>query len=63
MMNENLLFGSDTRIAIEAEILLLTPERASRLARHYLGLVQILREIAGEPPVETGTQRRKDKSQ
>jgi hypothetical protein len=45
---------------LEAELLLLTPEKASRLARHYLGLVQILREIAGEPPIETGAQRRKE---
>ena len=47
-------------VSIESEFLLLTPDKASRLARHYLGLVQILREIAGEPILETGTQRRKE---
>lgn len=49
--------------SLETELFLLTPEKASRLARHYLGLVQILREIAGESPVETGTQRRKNRNQ
>lgn len=54
---------SENFASIEVELLSLTPDRASKLARHYLGLVQILREIAGEPPVETGAQRRKDRSQ
>lgn len=54
---------SENFVSVEVELLSLTPDRASKLARHYLGLVQILREIAGEPPVETGAQRRKDRSQ
>ena len=50
----------DTLEAIEESIIRLTPSQASRLARHYLGLAHLFREIAGEPPLETSSQRRKE---
>lgn len=52
---------SNTLEATEESIIRLTPSQASRLARHYLNLAQTLREIAGEPPIETNSQKRKER--
>ena len=48
----------DTLDMLEEAIVSITPSQASRLARHYLSLAQVFREIAGEPAIETKSQQR-----
>lgn len=52
---------SNTLEAIEENTICLTPSQASRLARHYLGLAHLFREIAGELPREVTEQARSER--
>lgn len=45
----------------EENTICLTPAQASRLARYYLGLAHLFRELAGEAPIETPSQQRKER--